>query len=116
MIDSLLGRTTGMILGLMDPFQSDIKVERKIKELINLDIIERESAHSPPPLPWVIPVAVVPKSRGEIRVCIRRETESVLLRDQHGVGMMGKCLEKLDLTSDAREIARLMTHCGLFGH
>ena len=50
-------------------------MEEKIKELINLDRIEPATE----PIPWVNPVVVVPKSEGEIRLCIdkRRANEAI---------------------------------------
>ena len=48
------------------PFSMRSKLEEKIKELIELDIIEPAQG----PTPWVNPVVVVPKSGGDIRLCI----------------------------------------------
>ena len=48
------------------PFNLREKVETKIDELLDLDIIERVDG----PTPWVNPVVVVPKSGGDIRMCL----------------------------------------------
>lgn len=49
------------------PFQLKAKVEKKIQELLDLDIIE----HAVGPTPWVNPMVVVPKPGGDdIRLCM----------------------------------------------
>ena len=44
------------------PFSLRSRVEEKIQELINLNIIEPATG----PTPWVNPVVVVPKSEGDM--------------------------------------------------
>ena len=48
------------------PFSPRSKVEAKIQERVDLDIIEPAQG----PTTWVKPVVVVPKSGGNIRLCI----------------------------------------------
>ena len=105
------------------------KVEGKIQELINLDIIETATG----PILWVYPVVVVPKSEADIRLCIdmRRENEAVL-GERHSISTVDEILQslngsnvfskldlrwgfhQLELTPDSRDIKTFVTHCGLF--
>ena len=111
------------------PFSLTSKVEEKVKELVDLDIVEPVEG----PTPWVNPVVVVPKSQGDIRLCvdIRRANEAIL-RERHPIptvdeitqGMnVSKVFSKLDLkwgyhqlelTPESREITTFVTHCGLY--
>ncbi|KAK3722797.1 hypothetical protein QZH41_007484 [Actinostola sp. cb2023] len=111
------------------PFSLRSKVEEKIKELIDMDIIEPVAG----PTPWVNPVVVVPKPNGDIRLCIdMRRANEAILRERHPIPTVdeitqdmngSKVFSKLDLkwgyhqlelTPDSREITTFVTHCGLF--
>ena len=111
------------------PFSLRSKVEEKVKELIDLDIIEPAAG----PTPWVNPVVVVPKSQGDIRLCIdMRRANEAILRERHPIPTVDEILQslngskvfskldlrwgyhQLELTDDSREITTLVTHCGLF--
>ena len=111
------------------PFSLRPKVEEKIQELTDLDIIEPAQG----PTPWVNPVVVVPKSGEDIRLCIdMRRANEAILRARHPIptveeirqSMNGsKVFSKLDLkwgyhqlelTPNSREITTFVTHCGLF--
>jgi len=111
------------------PFSLRSKVEEKIKELIDMDIIEPVAG----PTPWVNPVVVVPKPNGDIRLCIdMRRANEAILRERHPIRSVdeitqdmngSKVFSKLDLkwgyhqlelTPDSREITTFVTHCGLF--
>ena len=48
------------------PFALQGLVERKLKELLDQDIIEQVSG----PTPWVSPVVCAPKKNGDIRLCV----------------------------------------------
>ena len=48
------------------PFGLSKKVEDKLSELMDADIIEKAYG----PTPWVSPVCIVPKPSGEIRLCV----------------------------------------------
>ena len=58
------------------PFSLREKVESKLHELEQLDIIEKVKG----PTPWVSPIIVVPKPSGEIRLCVdmRRANEAIV--------------------------------------
>ena len=105
------------------------KVEEKVKELIDLEI--REPAAGP--TPWVNPVVVVPKSQGDIRLCIdMRRANEAILRERHPIPTVDEILQslngskvfskldlrwgyhQLELTDDSRGITTFVTHCGLF--
>ena len=64
------------------PFSLREKVERKLHELEQMDIIEKVKG----PTPWVSPIVVVPKPSGEIPLCIdmRRANEAVV-RERHPI-------------------------------
>jgi hypothetical protein len=61
------------------PFTLRGKVQAKVEELLNVDVIEKVDG----PTPWVSPICVVPKSDGDIRLCvdIRRANEAVAEKD-----------------------------------
>ena len=111
------------------PFSMRSKLEEKIKELIELDIIEPAQG----PTSWVNPIVVVPKSGGDIRLCIdMRRANEAILRARHPIPTVdeitqsisgSKVFSKLDLkwgyhqlelSPESREITTFATHCGLF--
>ena len=64
------------------PFQIRAKVEDKIRELEQLDIIERVEG----PTLWVSPLVAVPKPNGEVRVCVdMRQANQAILRERHPI-------------------------------
>ena len=58
------------------PFHVRKDVNKKLKELQDLNIIEDVEG----PTPWVSPLVAVPKSNGDVRVCVdmRRANEAVI--------------------------------------
>ena len=58
------------------PFHFRKDVEKKLQELQDLDIIDDVEG----PTPWVLPLVAVPKSNGDVRVCVdmRRANEAVI--------------------------------------
>ena len=111
------------------PFSLRSKVEEKIKELVDLDIIEPVQG----PTPWVNPVVVVPKPGRDIRLCIdmRRANEAIrrarhpiptvdeITHSMNGSKIFSKLYPKwgyhqLELSPESREITTVVTHCGLF--
>ena len=111
------------------PFSLREKMELKLKELQEADIIEKVEG----PIPWVSPVCVVPKPSGDIRLCVdmRRANEAVL-RERHPIPRVDEVLQnmnqstvfsKLDLkwgfqqiklAEESRGITTFTTHAGLF--
>ena len=111
------------------PFSLREAVDRKITELLNLDIIESVDG----PTPWVSPLVCVPKKNGEIRVCVdmRRANEAVIrerhpiptvdeiLQDMNGASVFSKLdlrwgYHQIELAPKSREITTFITHKGLF--
>ena len=103
-------------------------IEKKLKELQDLDIIEDVDG----PTPWVSPLVAVPKSNGDIRVCVdvRRVNEAILL-ERHPIPTLEETLQdlngatvfsKLDLRwgyhqvelhPESRVLTTFSTHMGL---
>ena len=111
------------------PFNLREKVETKIDELLDLDIIERVDG----PTPWVNPVVVVPKSGGDIRMCLdMRRANEAIIRGRHPIPTVDELLHnmngskvfskldlkwgyhQLELTPESRDITTFATHCGLY--
>ena len=111
------------------PFSLRDKVEEKINELVSPDIIEPVEG----PTLWVNPVVIVPKSKGDIRLCIdMRRANEAILHERHPIptideitqGMNGSCVfskldlkwgyHQLELTPESRDITTFVTHCGLY--
>ena len=111
------------------PFSLRSKVQAKIEELLELDVIEKVDG----PTPWVSPICVVPKSDGDIRLCVdmRRANEAVV-RERHPIPTVDEVLQnmnesaefskldlkwgyyQIELENKSREIATFATHMGLF--
>ena len=111
------------------PFSMRPKLEEKIKEHIELDITEPAQE----PKPWVNPIVVVPKSGGDIHLCIdMRRANEAIRRARHSIPSVdeitqstsgSKVFSKLDLkwgyhqlelSPGSREITTFDTHCALF--
>ena len=61
-------------------FNLQEKVEKKIQELLDYDIIEEVDG----PTPWVNPVVIIPKADGDIRLCVdMRRANEAILRGRH---------------------------------
>ena len=55
-----------------------MKIEEKLEELVNHDVIEQAQG----PTPWVSPVVVVPKPTGDIRLCVdMRKANRAIVRE-----------------------------------
>ncbi|XP_069105895.1 uncharacterized protein [Argopecten irradians] len=112
------------------PFHVRKQVEKEIKRLGDLDIIEKVSG----PTPWVSPIVVAPKPKnpGEIRLCVdMRQANKAIQRERHItptiddliVDLNGsKVFSKLDLNAgyhqlelddDSRNITTFTPHVGL---
>lgn len=75
------------------PFNLKKKVDEKISELLERDIIEPVEG----PAPWVNPVVIVPKSRGEIRLCIdMRQANQAITRRRYPIPTVDELLHTLN--------------------
>ena len=111
------------------PFNLRDKVEAQIEQLLDLGIIEAVDG----PTPWVNPVVLVPKSKGEIRLCLdMREANKAILRRRYPIPTVDEILQtmngstvfskldlkwgyhQLELDSKSREITTFATPQGLF--
>ena len=111
------------------PYHTRAKVSAKLDRLLKLDIIELVEG----PTPWINPVVVVPKSSGEIRLCLdmRRANEAIIMerfpiptldgvvQGMHGAKVFSKLdlkegYHQLELEEHSREITTFSTHKGLF--
>ena len=111
------------------PFGLREKVDDKLDELLENDIIEKVSG----PTEWVSPLVVVPKPGGDIRVCVdMRLANKAIIRERHPIPTIEEILyqmngatvfSKLDLkwgfhqivlNENSRPITTFVTHRGLF--
>ena len=110
------------------PFHVRQDVEKELERLESLDIIEKVTG----PTPWVSPIVVVPKSSGEVRLCVdMREANKAVKREKHLMPTIDDLVadlngatvfSKLDLSSgyhqlelepESRHITTFSTHVGL---
>ena len=111
------------------PFSLREKVESKLHELEQLDIIEKVKG----PTPWVSPIVVVPKPSGEIRLCVdMRRANEAIVRERHSIPTVDEVLQdmtqssvfskldlkwgyhQLELSEESRDITTFTTHAGLY--
>ena len=111
------------------PFSLRKKVEDKIAELENLDIIEPVTG----PTKFQSPIVVVPKPSGDIRICVdmRQANQSVererfpmptveeVLAEMNGSKVFTKLdlnmgFHQLELEEDSRSVTTFTTHKGLY--
>lgn len=110
------------------PFHVRGKLEKRLKRLLELDIIERVEG----PTEWVSPVIAVPKG-DSIRLCVDMRKPNTAIRRSHKpvptleelMDSFNGCTEfsKVDLNDgyhqeelhpDSRDITTFITHCGIF--
>ena len=110
------------------PFHVRKDVEKELERLEQLDIIEKVTG----PTPWVSPIVVVPKSSGQVRLCVdMREANKAVKREKHPMPTIDDLVadlngatvfSKLDLSSgyhqlelepESRHITTFSTHVGL---
>ena len=106
------------------PFSLREKVESKLHELEQLDIIEKVKG----PTPWVSPIVVVPKPSGEIPLCVdMRRANEAIVRERHPIPTVDEVLQssvfskldlkwgyhQLELSEGSRDITTVSTHAGL---
>jgi hypothetical protein len=111
------------------PFGLRKKVEDKLTELLDADIIEKVEG----PTPWVSPVCIVPKPSGEIRLCVdMRRANEAIQRERHPIPTIDEVLldmnqstvfskldlkwgfHQIELAEESRGITTFTTHCGLY--
>ena len=75
------------------PFSVRSKVEAKIQELVDFDIIEPAQG----PTKWVDPVVVVPKSGWDICLCIdMRRANQAIQRERHPIPTVDEIMQSLN--------------------
>ena len=109
------------------PYHLREKLEKKLRELEQYDIIEKVDG----PSKWVSPVVVIPKKNDDIRLCInmRRANEAVI-REGYCIPTVDEILQELnqskvyskldikwayhqhELLAESRKITTFMTHQG----
>ena len=114
------------------PFRLPEKVDKKLNQLLELDIIEEV----PDGLSgWILPLVVVPKGDGDIRMCMdMRRANKAIIRERHPIPMVDGLLHDLngstvftniDLkwgchqilrSEDSGYITTFITHQGLNGY
>ena len=78
------------------------KVEEKIQELLDCEIIEEVNG----PTPWVNTVVIVPKPNGEVRLCIdMRYANKAIIRGRHPIPTVDELLKKMAPRSSASWIS-----------
>lgn len=110
------------------PFNLREKLEHKLDELEELDIIEKAEG----PTPWVSPVVVLPKGE-DIRLCVdMRQANTAIIRERHPIPTVEDVLydlnqstvfskidikwafHQIELSEDSRQITTFVTHKGLY--
>ena len=111
------------------PFNLQEKVEKKIQELLDYDIIEEVDG----PTPWVNPVVIIPKADSDIRLCVdMRRANEAILRGRHPIPTVDELLHsmngskvfskldlkwgyhQLELSQESRQITTFVTHKGFY--
>ncbi len=84
------------------PFNLRGPVEEKIKELLEMDIIEELNG----PTPWVNPVVIVPKANSEIRLCLdMRQANRAIIRERYPIPTVDELLQSMnDRIDDLQQI------------
>ena len=112
------------------PFGLREKVDAKLDELLELDIIEEVPEG---PSGWISPLVVVPKSDGDVRVCVdMRRANEAIVRERHPIPTVEELLHDLNdstvfskidlkwgfhqilLSKESRHITTFVTHRGLY--
>jgi len=111
------------------PIAIESKVENKLMEALESDIIERVEG----PSPWISPMVIVFKPDGDIRICIdMRRANKAILRENFPLPTFENFMTKLrgaryfsrldlssayhqlELDEESRPITTFITHMGLF--
>lgn len=111
------------------PYHLRPKVDKKVEELLDQDIIEKVDG----PTPWLNRTVVVPKPSGDIRLCLdMREANKAIERARHPIPTVDEVLQdlngstvfskidlkwgyhQLELAPESRNITAFATHSGLY--
>lgn len=111
------------------PFSLRTPIENKLDELTDLDIVEKAEG----PTPWVSPIVVVPKTNGDLRICVdMRRANEAIERERHPIPTVDEVIHDLnqstvfskldlkwafhqiELDEESREITTFVTHRGLY--
>ena len=83
------------------PFSRGQKVTAKLKQLEELDVIQKVNG----PSSWVNPVVAVEKPNGDIRICLdMRQANRAILREKHPVPTVEETLQEI---SEAKVFSKL---------
>ena len=112
------------------PFGSRDKVDKKLDDLLEKDIIEEVPSS---PTEWVSPLVVVPKPDGDARVCIdMRKANEAIVRERHPIPTIEEILydlngatvfskldlkwgfHQIELEEQSRDITTFVTHRGFY--
>ena len=75
------------------PYRLREKIQQKLEELVDCNIIEPGEG----PTPWESPVVVVPKPSGDIRLCVdMRKANEALIRERHPIPTVDDILYQLN--------------------
>ena len=75
------------------PFHIRPKIDKKVSQLLEQDIIEPVEG----PTPWLNPVVVVPKSDGHVRICLdMREANKSIERGRYPIPTIDEVLENMN--------------------
>ncbi|KAK3743001.1 hypothetical protein QZH41_007219 [Actinostola sp. cb2023] len=92
------------------PFGLREKVEMKLDELVNADIIEPVEG----PTPWVSPVVVVPKTGGDIRLCVdMRKANEAIIRERHPIPTVDDVLYNINAPKIIESLDKIFCTHGL---
>ena len=111
------------------PYQLRGKLEKKLDELEELNIIEKVTTSSS----WISPVVIVPKKNGDVRLCIdMRQANTAVKRIKHPIPTIDEVLQDLnnstmfskldikwayhqmELDQESRDITTFVMHKGLY--
>ena len=83
------------------PFSRRQKVTEKLKQLEELDVIEKVNG----PTSWINPLVAVEKPNGDIRICLdMRQANRAILREKHPVPTVEETLQEI---SEAKVFSKL---------
>lgn len=111
------------------PIALEDKIYGKLKDLLEMDVIEKVNG----PSPWVTPVVPIMKRSGELRLCVdMRRANQAVLRETHPLPVIEELLgsvegavkfskldvkeayHQLEISQDSRVITTFITKYGLF--